>query len=300
MTETQTNSPFPYVRDLGETITAVLDFIRGHFSKLLQVFLIMVAPLSLVTGSVATFFTDSITNISIELNQSGDMSNFSDMMVLIFIIYAISLLTTSMNITVSTEYCISIHKNGSENFSLGSFCKHCFKRYPSNIITTLVSALMVIVGCVFCLLPGIYIAIPLAQIFAVRANERSSLTDSIGRCFTIIKGSWWSTFGLSLVVGVTIFILMMGLYVPLALFGIVKNTFSTSVEPSTISSNMSIISILITVLVGIVNQFFVSSIYITHVFRYFSLAEQNDGVSMYSQIDKIGTSHDSNLPEETY
>lgn len=299
MTEVNVNSPFPHVRDLGETISSVLEFIREHFVKILQIFLVMVAPLSLLTGLSATLLTNSMMD-AVTTVELGTMPDFSDLIVPIMLTYIVSILTTTMNITVFTEFCMLVHRNGGEGFSISNFFKQSIRSYPSNIGTFILVAIMTLIGAVFCILPGVYLAIPLTLIFAVRANEQSSFGNSISRCFSIIKGNWWSTFGTYLVLGIILFVLMMCIYVPLSVLGVINNMFSTSLEPSVIATKATVTTMVITTIVGIFNQFLLSSMYITHVFRYFSLAEQKDGGSVITQIDRIGSAHDSSLPEETY
>lgn len=304
MNEVSTQSPFPYVRDMGQTITASLDFVRRNFKNLIKILLVMVAPASVLTGLFTAYtFSDYFSFILSRPSDPSEIQNYIWSLLPNFIGLMVTSIIASVGLIVSvTEYCIYVHRYGLENYNFSEFLKECLRKAPSYLLILIVVGLMTSIGTVFCYLPGIYLMIVFSTVYAVKANENLSLGDSISRCFKIIKGNWWSTFGLYIVVTLGIGVLSSILIIPLYLIFFAKIWFS--LEPTQGLEGDSIfmnVGMIVSSLIAIVGNYMLSSVtHIVYTFRYFSLAETSDGKGMFAQIDRIGSTDADNLPEETY
>ncbi len=303
MTETQTNSPFPYIRDFGQTISATIDFVRSNGKQLITPLLILVAPIATLTGLFASYTFADYFALALERPANVDAGNFLISMLPTFIGLALTaLIATLMLVITTTEYCILVHKSGKDSFELKSFCLLCIRKIPSYLLYMIVVSIMSGIGAILCYLPTIYLQVVFSSIYAVKANEGLSLGDSISRCFRIIKGNWWSTFGLQLVVQIALSVIGGIFILPMYILMIVRTYFSVEQLQGAgeVPAYVSILTVFFTIVALVANYILGGVSHIASTFRYFSLAEQKDGSSMFSQIDRIGTTSDSNLPEETY
>ncbi len=64
-----------------------------------------------------------------------------------------------------------------------------------------------IVGIVIAILLGVYLAISLFSLFPLIITEQMGIFKAIKNSFKIIKGNWWRTFGLLLLVTIIIFVI---------------------------------------------------------------------------------------------
>jgi hypothetical protein len=88
---------------------------------------------------------------------------------------------------------------------------------------------------VFFVLPGIWLAIVFSVAFPLLAFERASVGDCVGRSFKLVKGHWWHSFGLVLVLAMLIGFLGYVIYLPFMLF-MGFGTLSGMADPSTAGS----------------------------------------------------------------
>jgi len=89
----------------------------------------------------------------------------------------------------------------------------------------LLAALAVGVGLVFCLLPGIILAVFFSLATAVLVLERSTVFTSISRSFSLVGSSFWRTFGILALVTVIYVIITTAVAIP---FGIGSLLFPIS------------------------------------------------------------------------
>jgi hypothetical protein len=93
---------------------------------------------------------------------------------------------------------------------------------------SIATGLLVIVGCIFCVLPGIYLGVIFfGTLTGVIAFERPS--SVLSRCFELMKGNWWDMFGRALLVGLGLIIFSCGI-------GLLSGGFTLATSGSTTGS----------------------------------------------------------------
>lgn len=68
-------------------------------------------------------------------------------------------------------------------------------------------ALLVLVGLIVFIIPGIYIAVRFVVAAQAAVLERQSVTDSLRRSWHLVEGNWWRVFGIVLVVAILVSVL---------------------------------------------------------------------------------------------
>jgi hypothetical protein len=80
------------------------------------------------------------------------------------------------------------------------------------------NGIIVFFGALFCFLPGIYFGIVLSLSICLLIFQNKSVTDAINDSFGFIKGHWWETFGVLIVVQLIIIFISFILDLPATLY----------------------------------------------------------------------------------
>lgn len=137
------------------------------------------------------------------------------------------------------------------------------RRIVGNIITGVALLLL--------LLPGIYVAVTLTLLPAVALLEEGDLS----RCFDLIKGYWWSTFGLAAVAGL---LLVSVLVVPAMVLGGLM----------TIYPDNSLLELPFSVFAAVATFFLNPILTVLLAFNYFSIVEAKESPGLEWRAAQLG------------
>lgn len=154
------------------------------------------------------------------------------------------------------------------------------------VIISFISAVMLFIGFIFFVIPGVYLMTPLAMAIPVFCFQKLGKIDSIRAGFKLVSDHWWETFGTLLVIYIVFMIITFAFQLPSTIYMGGKAFFPTSGEPgdfsgdfiylilSTISSAASnFISIIIVVCIGLV---------------YLDLDEQKNRTGIKAKLEELG------------
>ncbi|MFD5825671.1 hypothetical protein [Lentzea sp. NPDC060358] len=99
---------------------------------------------------------------------------------------------------------------------------------------TLLSGLVITVGLVFCVIPGIYLYVIFALVTPALVLERCGVGAAFGRSNTLVKGAWWRTFGVLLLTIVIGSVISWIISLPFGLLGAASTGFSA--DPTAVLS----------------------------------------------------------------
>lgn len=128
---------------------------------------------------------------------------------------------------------------------------------------------------------GTYLAVVMSLFFPVLWLEDNSIFGTLGRCFQLIKGHWWATFGLILVVSIIQSSLSIVFVLPqyAVMFGKMMRV------PGLSSDLLGVLAQCIYA-AGIIFTYTVSLL--ATAFQYFNLVEQKEGVGLRLLVDELG------------
>ncbi len=133
-------------------------------------------------------------------------------------------------------------------------------RLPRLLGLTLLTGLIVLVGFVLCIIPGLYLAIALSLAAPVVVLERSKVGQAITRSQALIKGAWWRTFGIALLGYLIIAVITFAVAIPFLILGLSSSgIFSGNVDSGNFVS-LEISSALASVISGTITYPFVSAL----------------------------------------
>jgi hypothetical protein len=315
-------SDFRRVRDFGQLFNAVFEFLRGHGRTLGKHLLFIVGPVILLTGLVGYFITQNIQRYG-TMPSSGSMNPlmvFMDIMPQIFIQILLFSMSYIAMMGIINEYVYSL-ENEPENAGVVSVIWRNFSsrlgRHVANVIVPgLVSTLPMFVFAVvlgiglsepevmpvlallifFIVLPlYLYLVIVLSIFPVVRVQENTGVVDGIKRCFNLMKGFFWRSFGFFFVLSIIQIVLSMVFRIPGIIVNIVLPmtvpdlTLGTSPDDGSIGIVLQAVHIMVSILSAAGSQLLyvigISGI----VFQYFNLVERKEAVGMVAKLGILGT-----------
>jgi len=273
-------------RDIGQVINTSFSFIAQEIKPLAKILGILVLPVFLVV-SILTIYIQYESRINI---VPGDYSYYLSWEYWSGLLIVLLLQLIAHTLLIGTIYCyIKLYLvKGPGNFSPNEVIKEV-RDWFWRILGTNIAIAFIIIACfILLIIPGIYVTIPLGFITAIMIFENRSMSDAFGRCFKLIKGNWWWTFLLILVLGLIIFSISFIIGIPLMIFGITKtlHTYksSGSMNPS---EAMSTIVLIFSAVQAIIIYMSYVIIYTAYSFQYFNMVEQKERPSLSKKIDQI-------------
>ncbi|MCB2378229.1 hypothetical protein LGH70_11580 [Hymenobacter sp. BT635] len=316
-------SDFLRERDFGRKIEASFDFVRAHFRPLGRCLLYIVLPLMLIRGIAGGLLQARLGGIFTSWrrvispgqgNQAEALRVMSDLLsgpeYWVTIVAALCSFTL-MILTVYSYVVLRLEKEDpAEPVTVAEvwaivrqrFLGALLSFFGLGLLTMLAVLVMAIVaallGAVLLKSPVIiallifvvygamgYAMVVLSLFFIVQIRERTGFFATISRCFSLVWGKWWSTFGLIFVMA--LLIMMLGLVV----FGITSLISSPMLltNQSSTSALSNLLSIVTSCLNSVAMLALYPFLYLALAFQYFNLVERKEGQGLYSLVDSIGT-----------
>lgn len=206
--ENQNFIQFKKKRDLGLMLSDAIKFLQVEWKpffgtilkvSIVPVFIAICTMIYYVMSSTA-FMGDLIQTTS---NNTIFDFNFSELLTPM-LLFLVSYLIAYALITISSLSYIKsyIVNKGIVDFEeVSNTTKGKFLNYVGLF---LLNAIIVSIGALFCLVPGIYLGVLLSLSTCLFIFQNKSVSDSIGDSFSFIKDNWWETFGVLIVVQILI------------------------------------------------------------------------------------------------
>ncbi len=286
---------FAKVRDFGEIISDTFLFVRENFKPLLSAFftfcgIFLVA--AAITGIMNQFkLADIYRDPDFASNGPGRIFGIQYFLTLLFSLLSITAMT------VTTLAYIALYKEKGNIAPTNEEIWGYFKYYYLKILgSALLTLILLIIGFVFCFIPGIYLYPILSLIFPIMIIENTSLGYAFSKSFKLIKDNWWLTFGSLFIIG-----LIVGIASGIATAPFSVGTFiDTILNPQKgiqISKPMAVAA----VIVGQICHALYILPMVTLALCYFSANESKEGTGLLDRINQLGNNDaDSNLPAEEY
>ena len=161
-------------------------------------------------------------------------------------------------------------------------------QFMSIIGLTFLSGIIAGVGTMFCILPGIYLYVPMSITFAIMVFANRDISDSISSSFKLIKDEWWNSFLSLLVILLVVFAISAVFQVPLIIYSALKGMSMSSEISFVNTEGTDWLFIILNILATIVKQLLYSVTLIGVAFIYFNLNERKNFTGTLEQIDSLG------------
>jgi len=285
---------FKKERDLGAIITDTFKFIRENWKEYFLTVLKIVGPVLLIALTVLVLYMFTMSDLfkdldNVDANPGGFLSKiFSWFFGLMFVYILLYTLLSMASLYFIKSY---INNFGKPNFNevKANIYKNIWKFLGLGFLITLVT----VAGAIFCYLPGIYLGTVLSLATSIMVFEEKSIGDTFSQAFTLIKGQWWNTFGVLLVVWILLMILGQAFSIPAFIYQMVKmGTMMQNEDPTAVFEIFKDPIYLILNIFSYLFQFILYSIpLISTVFVYFDLNEQKNYTGTFEKIENLGTNN---------
>ncbi|MFL5728799.1 MAG: hypothetical protein ACJ75J_04855 [Cytophagaceae bacterium] len=277
---------FARSRDFSEKLNATFDFVRGNFKGLFMALLYISGPFFLIGGILVGLGQTYLRSMGGRFNGSN-LENIYAMGGYTIIGAIINWIALIMVPLVVYEYmCIYQEKPVLEEIKPGEVWDRVKKDFFMIFFTEIGYGLIVGLSFLLLIFPGIYMAVAVSFVLAIRIFERKGFFDSVSRSMDLIKDNWWATAGLLIVVGIIHLVLSMIIQIPVTIV-----TLLSEINALKDSLGIEINKVVYVSLFSLCNMgsnflYCLSAIAVT--FQYFNLVEKKDATGLLSRIDSIG------------
>jgi hypothetical protein len=277
-------------RDFGEKINVTFQYVGQQMRSLGLALLYIAGPVALLTGIASGIFQTgvkelTVSNLSDESSGTGLMSSYLALFSgsgLFFILFS---LISSVIVSLVTYGHLRVYaRTNGGPVEVSAVWAEVQDALGRSVLVSLLAGLLVLAGFMLLFIPGIYVSVPLSLALVITMFESTAPATTISRCFAVIRGNWWSTLGLILVMAIVVSIISLIFTVPA---GIVSAMNGAGLLPE---SGSSIITTITQTIATFGSGLLASVLHIATAFQYFSLTERQEGTGLLSAIDSIGTS----------
>jgi hypothetical protein len=307
-------SDFRQERNFGQKISATFEFIGVHWRPLGRVLLYLVAPLALLQGIFTALVQSRMfsTLLSSARSQPGYDphdplaaqraifgSTFENPLYYLLILASLA----SASVFVLTIYgyvvcCLRPAGAVPAPITPGEVWAVVKRHLAMTFFSFWGIGVIVVLGFCFFFIPGYYMGVALSLFFIVRVVEHTGFFDTVGRCLHLIKGKWWSTFGLIVVMIGLLYVLMFAVSMVFSLLRVaLPSTFLPTVEPGQIST---IFILAMTLFFTVVAFLIYPPMLLALAFQYFNLVERREGVGLSHLIGQLGQAPAAGPSATTY
>lgn len=273
-------------RDFGEKFNATFQFARQNFKNLSLSLLFLGAPLMIVGNLLVAYMQADLQIGNFDFTK-GLPDGFWN---LYLILIPVQLIVYSWLMAVTYSY-IAEYLNGNREITTRQVFNRASQKIGKIIMSSIVMGIMLGFGFMLLIIPGLYLTVALAFVQVIIVVEDVPVLKSISRSISLIKGKWWSTFGLvvvmTIVVGLMQLVFTIPTYINLFVKGIHQNMLSF--DAGTIITNV-ISTIGLSLLYPL--------LFVAIAFQYFNMVERHENKGLMNEIDMAGNQAETTLKNE--
>lgn len=282
-------------RSFSEKMNGMFTYIAQNYKVIFRCLFFIVAPVALLGGICNGIFQSQLTKIipvNFENKAGNDPMNgfdvFQNLLQNIFSPVYFAAIILMMAAFVLVKCIVFSHmrlysESPDKMVAFEEVWEDVKLNFPKVFFSIIAVSLLIGVGFIFLVIPGIYFLITFSMFVPSMIIERKGFTESINRCFFLIKDKWWSTFGLLFITSFIVQICSMVFYMPMYIFQILRLTKVVGDESGMWQILTSVISSVGGMIVYSLFSFAVGM-------QYFNLVERREGKGLRSYIDEIGNS----------
>lgn len=197
-------------RDFGQLISTTFQFLRQNWRPLFRAIGVICLPIGLISGFLIGKSMGDIQRVSMANVEFTGVTQLLPMI----IGYVLLLLTLVLLIAIVYEYLRAYEQGENHGITTADLWKRAIAQIGSYIGISLLMGILVVIGTLLCIIPGIYLFVALSLAYMVHAIERKGVIDSMKRSHQLITDRWWETFGLIIILGLIQSVIAYALMIP--------------------------------------------------------------------------------------
>jgi hypothetical protein len=306
-------------RDFSKKLNASFEFFFQNFKPIVLSILVIAGPSVLIAALlIGSFVGDAIKFSSPSMIQSPEAAQayFLSVSFWIQILFMIVLLLLASVMSVSTvnNYILLYGEKRTNKISIAEVWERVKGSLGMYLGTTLIFGLggmtlyiLVVVPGSFLVMAGptgvalfmlyfmlviigmFYVMINCSMTYLVRSVDKLGFIEAVKRSFYLIRGKWWSTFGITIVLQMVVSSIASLLILPFYFFIIIWAV--THADAGSFEEIFSFLQVVIPIFIAFIQmiQLLLNSLpNVGIAFQYFNLVERKESRSLIQSIDTIG------------
>ncbi|MFD0797063.1 hypothetical protein ACFQZJ_06300 [Maribacter chungangensis] len=287
---------FKKQRELGEILSDTFAFFRNEFKPFFSTFFKIVGPfLAVLVVSLVLYlyFAGNTFNLML-LDADMDVTNLATIGLIGFV-YILSIVAVYTMSQSTVLHYIKSYSNGKGTTDFETIRTEVYDSFWSFIGLGIMAGLSIFIGLMVCIIPGVYLYVPLSLAFCILVFNRMNASDAYSYSFTLVKDEWWMTFATIFVIGIIVGIATYVFAIPTAIYQWIKmGIFSGEVDAEGIMDIFKDPIYILLNVIGTVAQFLLNLIgIIAGAFIYFNLNEKKNFTGTYERIENLGEIRDN-------
>lgn len=268
-------------RDFSAVISTGFQFVRQNWKTLYRPLIFICLPPYLV----ASFFFGSFFRTVMVDAQAGYVGSFGTSFGSMGLGYLLMIFSALLMYAMIYEYMRHYMQNHGLPPSTGELWKATSRQLPAYFAIAVLAGILIFAGVFLLIVGALWLAIVFTMAFPLRSFEGAGITDCIGRSFKLIKGHWWETFGLVLVLAMLIGFLGYFIYLPFMMltgFG----AMSGLENPAEMGERMGWMMTVFMMLSGVVTVLLQPLILVPVGLQALSLMEEKEGRGLLERVEQ--------------
>ncbi len=203
----------PLLRPLSiaEIIDAAFRLYRRHFGRLVAIAAVVYVPLAIIEALLAAVLLSTATRMPQGAGQppTGLLAGMGIGMLVIGLLAMIGymLAYAAMTVAISREYL-------GQDITPGEAYQQVIPSLGTLIVTAILVAVVVGIGMMLCIIPGVYLAVALTFAIPVVVLEGLGATAALSRSMELVRGYWLRVFGTMFLLGLIVGLIQMAILWP--------------------------------------------------------------------------------------
>jgi hypothetical protein len=196
------------IRSMGEVINAAFSLFRERFTEIIRLFFICLFPVSLLLILVSSLLAQSLY---VPVDTTAGDPQFENIGFL-FVVYLFFFIYLFYALSFIIHYFRAIVEK--EAIAPAMLVNRSVRTMLPLLGQTVLVSVIVMVGMLLFIIPGIYFAIALSLAPIALVLGDNSVIGSMNNSMKAVRGSWWTTLAFGLVLGLLIGLIFIILLIP--------------------------------------------------------------------------------------
>jgi len=217
-------------REVSEVITDSFTFLKEEIKPISRIVLVYVLPFIIIYAAAQVYFQRNVlSNFDIS-NPESLMGNIGPFYLNLFFFMLFSLFIQSLLAGTFYSYIEAYIKKGKGNFQLSDITSYFFSNSLLALGAGFIYTILVLIGVMFCLVPGIYLANTLSLVVFIFIFEKKGINDTLLGSWRLVNSQWWNTLLINLLGLVFVYFIGILLSIPGMFVGISGNFMMAAPE----------------------------------------------------------------------
>lgn len=282
---------FKKKRELGDILSDTFAFLRYNYKPLFSILMKTAGiPFILVLAATAYYTASTGDLLSPESLQSGAAFATGNILISVLLLAVTVLVFYGLLFGTVLNYIkVYIQQKGEVQQDL--VIQGVKKDWGGIIGLAILSGIMIGVGFMFCIIPGIYLYVPLSLVFTVMVFRNKDVSDSITESFQLVKNEWWMTFATLLVMGIVVGIIGAVFTIPSMIYMFINGIVSAEQgSAADLSGMFDWVYVTLNTIASAIRFLLYIITAIATAFIYFNLNERKNLTGTFEKIDALGKS----------